>query len=334
MQPLIPPSLQGTFAVASYTEGLGNGIFYMNPRISYPVAKAGESQAAVTASPIVVLVYGFGGTQEDSFGAWVQILVSHGYTCIEFDPAIGPYGGGGMINDAIVPPFRAFGAQECLSLLEGENSRQGSPVLGTLDLDKTAVVGHSWGGCASLLAASAFKTVVALCPCNALPFNVDKFGVAVEAIRFPMIFGTYAGDDVPTLILAGEKDPIAIPSEAKMQYDTLPKTTTRALGIYTEGDHVFVLLREVQTSALQQQVATMTLQWLEKYLVGSGKPKPPFKQPSLYMTSWLYVSSPLTKQQQTAIIAVSCVVGGALLVAGLVALILFIRRKRRLQSLQ
>lgn len=326
--PLIPPSLNGGLSVSSYTSGLPtNGVFYMNPRISYPVS-------ATKLSPVIVLVYGFGGTQDGSFATWVQILVSHGYTTIEFDPAIGPFGGGGVINDAIIPPFRALGAQECLELLRSENSRADSPVAGTLDLTRAAVIGHSWGGCASLLAAGSsgvvggFKTVVALCPCNALPFDVKTLGVGVEAIRFPMIFGTYADVDVPALILAGAKDPIAIPSEAKMQYDTLPTTTPRALGLYADGEHVFPLLRELETSKLQQQVANMTLQWLGKYLIDDKKP---LVTPSLYMSSWIYVKSPLTKAQKAAVIAVSVSVGSALLIGMTVWLL---QKRRRLQSLQ
>src|SRR5690606_37891091 len=108
---------------------------YKQATIYYPANKA-EPFGAIAISP------GFTQGQED-MSWWGPRLASHGFAVLTLDTN----------ERRDYPHLRAAALVAALDVLEGENSRDGSPLKGKLDTDKLAIMGHSMGGGGTLLAA-------------------------------------------------------------------------------------------------------------------------------------------------------------------------------------
>jgi len=101
---------------------------------------------------------------------------------------------------------------------------QKSPVRTRVDASRLGVIGHSAGGAGALLAAlrrPSLKSAVGLAP-----------GSPVGNLNL-------AGDQVPTMFIAGQRDPVVTPAYLDKLYATLPAALKKAYVQITGVDHLF-----------------------------------------------------------------------------------------------
>lgn len=252
-------------SMLSYSHGLPEKEGYSDAEVFYPA-----SATAAGRLPIVACCYGFGGSKQTFAAEWTRFLTSWGFVVILFDPyfTIGGIGGGpGELNRLIAPPLRAFSINQALKTLKDENTRMDSPLRGLLEPGNCAVMGHSLGGCAALLAANVNQTiraVVALEPCNAIPINQKELPPNVPS--FPLIFGYYSTNKSPSLLVAGSADNVAQPEQIRLQYETIPDKTSKAYVEFKGATHA-----DAQPSSSNFETGRMALQWLMRYATGNAK---------------------------------------------------------------
>jgi dienelactone hydrolase len=227
----------GVYTVASITEsdGLRDGPDYSGATLYYPVD-------AIPPFASIAIVPGY-VSLESSIQDWGPFLASHGFVVMTigtnslFD---NPYNRRDALLDAIVT-------------IAEENTRAGSPLAGSIDIDRVAVGGWSMGGGGAQLAAAAdptLKAVVALCP---------------------WLDGQITSADldhaVPVLIFSGENDAIAPPAfHADIHYDYTPETTSKLL---FEIDNAGHSVANSPTGG-DDYVGKIALSWLKQYLVGDS----------------------------------------------------------------
>ena len=101
---------------------------------------------------------------------------------------------------------------------------QKSPVRGRVDGSRLGVIGHSAGGAGALLAAlrrPSLKSAVGLAP-----------GSPVGNLNL-------ASDQVPTMFIAGQRDPVVTPAYLEKLWATLPAALKKAYVQITGVDHLF-----------------------------------------------------------------------------------------------
>ncbi|MFB9683900.1 dienelactone hydrolase family protein [Amycolatopsis plumensis] len=101
---------------------------------------------------------------------------------------------------------------------------QKSPVRTRVDASRLGVIGHSAGGAGALLAAlrrPSLKSAVGLAP-----------GSPVGTLDL-------AGDQVPTMFIAGQRDPVVTPAYLEKLWATLPAALKKAYVQITGVDHLF-----------------------------------------------------------------------------------------------
>ncbi|MCW8194117.1 hypothetical protein F6455_04880 [Proteobacteria bacterium 005FR1] len=230
---------KGVYQVERYTD-LPDVPEYAEATVWYPANKQ-QPFGAVAISP------GYTETQ-DAISWWGPFLASHGYATLIFNTN-GP-------KD--FPDLRAKGLMAALDILTGENSRSGSPLEGKLATDKLAVMGHSMGGGAALIAAHGHSDKIRA----AIPFtpwqpNADFSGVTI-----------------PTLIIAGEGDNIAKAAEhSRLHYDAIPETTIKGYLEFTGGNH-FIGNNQRSNLEVHPQIGRYALAWLKLYVDGDDRYRP------------------------------------------------------------
>ena len=101
---------------------------------------------------------------------------------------------------------------------------QKSPVRTRVDASRLGVIGHSAGGAGALLAAlrrPSLKSAVGLAP-----------GTPVGDLNL-------ASDQVPTMFIAGQRDPVVTPAYLEKLWVTLPAALKKAYVQITGVDHLF-----------------------------------------------------------------------------------------------
>ncbi|GHG51436.1 MULTISPECIES: dienelactone hydrolase family protein [Amycolatopsis] len=101
---------------------------------------------------------------------------------------------------------------------------QKSPVRTRVDASRLGVIGHSAGGAGALLAAlrrPSLKSAVGLAPGSPVG-NIDL-----------------VGDQVPTMFIAGQRDPVVTPAYLEKLWATLPAALKKAYVQITGVDHLF-----------------------------------------------------------------------------------------------
>ncbi|WP_240521561.1 dienelactone hydrolase family protein [Amycolatopsis vastitatis] len=101
---------------------------------------------------------------------------------------------------------------------------QKSPVRTRVDASRLGVIGHSAGGAGALLAAlrrPSLKSAVGLAPGSPVG-NLDL-----------------SGDQVPTMFIAGQRDPVVTPAYLDKLWATLPAALKKAYVQITGVDHLF-----------------------------------------------------------------------------------------------
>jgi pimeloyl-ACP methyl ester carboxylesterase len=195
----------GPYEVATLdeTDGIRNGPDYAGATIYYPVN-------ATPPFASVALVTGFLSSPED-IEEWGPFYASHGIIAINI----------GTNSGLDLPPIRAAALLDALETLRQENTRNQSPLEGSIDIDKFAVSGWSMGGGGAQIAATldpSIKAVVALCPW--------------------LGSGTQLDHESPVLIFSGQDDVVAPPNlHANVHYENTPLTTQKVLFEIENGSH-------------------------------------------------------------------------------------------------
>lgn len=223
----------GPYEVATLTEaaGIRNGPGYAGATIYYPTT-------GTPPYPSIAIVPGF-VSAPSSVEEWGPFYASHGIVAIII-------GTNSLFDD---PELRATGLLDALETIKQENVREGSPLLGALDLDKLAVSGWSMGGGGAQRAAvrdSTISAVVALCP----------------YLESPML-----NHKVPVLIFSGQLDAVAPPAtNADLHYSSTPSTTSKVLYEIALGDHSVANTPTGGDGA----VGKVALSWLQRYFYGDN----------------------------------------------------------------
>jgi triacylglycerol lipase len=233
-------SKQGTCTVKSYTAGIPAGQDYVNPTMYYPTDCPPPFAG-------VVVIPGFTEAQ-NAINQWGTFLASHGFAVMMVDTAAG-----GVANTGVQPPARATGLMQAVPNLKAENTRSGSPLMGKLNPDLIAIMGHSMGGGGTMLAANThpeLKAAIGLCPWNP--------GV------------TYPQNKVPSLFFDGTADILVSPAAATAEYQSIPTTTKKVYCEFNGGSH-FVANTPLGAAASDKIVARIGLSWLKVNVLGDTR---------------------------------------------------------------
>ncbi len=193
---------------------------------------------------LIVFVPGFRATQ-DVYDWWGPALASFGYAV--------------MIIDTNTPTdsqaARKAAAIAAVAFLKAENSKQGSPLMGKLDLNKVALMGHSMGGGAVLQAALEMdRDVSAVIPLSLYCCEPGE-----------TFAGSFSALSVPSLLFASSEDSIAPPAQhAKLLYESIPSGTPKTYVEFATGDHMIAANGGPDLATLGR----LSLAWLKIHLEG------------------------------------------------------------------
>ena len=224
----------GIYSVATLTEsnGLRNGPDYAGATLYYPTD-------ATPPFASIAMVPGFISFQS-SIQDWGPFLASHGIVTMTI-------GTNSLFDD---PYDRRDALLDAIVTITEENTRSGSPLFGSLDLDRIAVGGWSMGGGGAQLAATAdptLKAVVALCPW------LDGQTTAAD-LDHP----------VPLLIFSAEDDVTAPPAaHANIHYNLTPGTTSKLIFEIENAGHS----EGNSPTGGQGYVGKIGLSWLKQFLL-------------------------------------------------------------------
>ena len=153
-------------------------------------------------------------------------------------------------GDLLAKFFR--GVHACIgAMLQAENTRSASPLLGKLDPSRAGLMGHSMGGGGVLivLARSGLKY---------------QAGVAMEPWEQP----NFTRIASPTLILAGEYDLVASPNDKAWPfYQQIPASVPKGYAEFAGADHDGPVDPGPQGDPHEQQLhAQWTIAWFKLQL--------------------------------------------------------------------
>ncbi|MDA9611913.1 hypothetical protein N9S63_01345 [OM182 bacterium] len=200
------------FEVRIYEPMVGSNAF-SGAKIFYPLTLSFDAPTGA-----VIFVPGFRASAS-SYEWWGPALASLGYvvTILETN------------NPTDSLSLRAEALVSAVDFMKSENARIDGPLAGKIDTSRVAIMGHSMGGGASLVAAQTLGSAVqAVIP---LSLYCCEIGESFEASQ--------PGVQTPALIIASATDSIAPPKDhAKLLYDALegPKIYME----FSEGDHNIV----------------------------------------------------------------------------------------------
>ncbi len=193
----------GPYQVAYYSN-LPDVPEYGDATLYFPANK-GETFGGVAIAP------GFTELQEN-ISWWGQHLASHGFAVLTLDTN----------SPRDNPALRAEALMAAVEIIRGENSRDGSPLRGKIDVARMAIMGHSMGGGGTLLAANAHSDQLKA----AIPFTPWLPDADFSAVA------------VPTLVIAGEIDTIAAAADhAWPHFQTLPDNIPKMYLEIKGGNH-------------------------------------------------------------------------------------------------
>jgi dienelactone hydrolase len=217
----------GPFTVATLnvpaTAGFGGGTVF------YP---SGTTQrfAAVSIFP------GFFGSST-SFTGWGQKLASNGFVTIIANSS----------NGFLFPDQRSTEQLQALDWLRAQDAVATSPLYGRVDTARSAVIGHSMGGGASLISTTKsrpdLKAAIPLAPWN-------------TGTDFPT-------NSTPTLIWACQADGVApVAQHASPMYEGIPAVTTKQYISVAGADHFCAN----NTATAGGIVGAYSLAWLKRFV--------------------------------------------------------------------
>lgn len=224
----------GPYKVATIASGFRNGPEFGGATIHYPVD-------AEPPFAMIVFCPGWLGTQA-SDAAWAPFMASHGIVFMNIDT--------NTTGDSVVQ--RKEAEWDALQSLKAEQTREGSPLQGKLDLDRVSLMGWSMGGGGAWLNGKEhpeLKALITLAGHNATA------GGASSA----------RGITVPTLMLAGTADTAVLGlGMSQPTYEVIPDTTPKML-YEVEGASHFDFNNPAYMSGIPARYA---LSWQKVYLEG------------------------------------------------------------------
>ena len=227
----------GPYSVSLLIEGVDdirNGPDYDGATIYYP-------SNGVPPYVGIAIIPGYCGVETD-IENWGPFYASHGIIAITL----------GTNNPcADWPAVRAVALLDAIETIKSENTREGSPLNGRVDVNSFAVSGWSMGGGGAELAASidpSLKAVVGLCPW------LDLNGFETSDLIH----------DVPVLIFTGQNDDIAGSAEyGYMHYTNTPNSTDK---LYFEIENEGHEAANAPNMA-GGETGVYALSWLKTYLL-------------------------------------------------------------------
>ena len=227
-------SKAGPYKVATIASGFRNGPEFANATIHYPVD-------AEPPFAMIVFCPGFLGTQA-SDAAWAPFMASHGIVFMNIDT--------NTTSDSVMQ--RKEAEWDALESLKGEQTREGSPLKGKLDLGRVSLMGWSMGGGGAWLNGKAhpeLKSLITLAGHNSTAGGAN-------AAR---------GITVPTLMLAGTADTAILGlGMSQPMYEVIPESTPKML-YEVEGASHFDFNNPAYMDGVPARYA---LSWEKVYLEG------------------------------------------------------------------
>jgi len=222
----------GKFTVKTYTSGYPDAPEYADSTMHYPEGLDGPL-------PAMAIVPGFLSAQS-TIQKWGPFLASHGIIVLTI----------GTNSTADQPDARATALWGAIGTIKGENTREGSPIKGKVDVERLGIGGWSMGGGGTLIGITAhpeLKAAMALCPWSP--------GVTFPKVTTPIIFLAAKNDQ----LAAGQSQPF---------YDSIPETTPKMLWERSNADH---FANDPDNNMGAQ--GRYGLSWLKVYLEGDARYK-------------------------------------------------------------
>ncbi|WP_436775815.1 alpha/beta hydrolase family protein [Yinghuangia sp. YIM S09857] len=213
---------------------------------AYETTVAGDpatvyAPATGTALPVALLLQGanVGRTQ---YASYARAVASHGFVVVVPDHQRVIFGTPGLY------PVQEQAART-VAWAQAENTAAASPVLGRVDTGSLVLIGHSFGGAASLYAVQG--------PCQ-VPFCVPPGEARPAELKAAVVYGTNTADPagggaapidtggIPVAFIQGGRDGLASPSQAEATYDAL---ATGPASLITVPDANHYGLTDVQNPA-------------------------------------------------------------------------------------
>jgi dienelactone hydrolase len=226
---------QGPYMVQSYTSGYRDGPQFADATIFYPTGDA------VPPFALVAVVPGY-MTPQSGIRSWGPKLASHGFVTITI----------GTNTTSVSNTERGAALMDALETLKGENTRQGSPLLGKLNTTALAVMGHSLGGGGTLVAAQNNPTMV-------------KAAVPLQACA-P---GGFSGNRITaaTLVITSSGDATCSPDTNRTYYTGIPSTTKKAYFRENGGRHGST----IGPTGVNGMVGAYAVAWYKAFLEGDTR---------------------------------------------------------------
>jgi dienelactone hydrolase len=224
----------GPYKVGMYTDGIKDGQQFLAATIYYPM-DADPPFAGVVICP------GFTALQ-DSVAPWGPLLASNGIVLMTIDT--------NTTGDSV--DIRQGALMDALDSLKAEQTRQGSPLMGKLDMNRFGVAGWSMGGGGTWLNA------------NTHPELKSAMSLAGHIATQIGGAGQFTKVTVPTLMLAGSADTAILGlGMSQPVYEAIPETTPKMLYEVDGASHF-----DIQPTVGGGLFGLYGLSWHKVYLEG------------------------------------------------------------------
>jgi dienelactone hydrolase len=227
----------GQYKVEKYSDGVRNGPEYGGATIFYPT----DAEAPFG---MIVFCPGFLGTQA-SDAKWGPFFASHGIVFMNIDT--------NAPSDSVLARQKA--EMDALESLKAEQTREGSPLKGKLDLNRVSLMGWSMGSGGALLNGKKHPEIKAIVGLT----NHSATAGGAEPTR---------GLTVPTLLLAGTGDTATLGlAMSQPVYEVIPDTTPKLLYEVVGATHFDFN----DPAFLDGAPARFALSWEKVYLEGDTR---------------------------------------------------------------
>jgi hypothetical protein len=221
------PGLTGPYKVQSYLPS-GSNRDYKSVIIYYPADAMSESL------PVTTLSGGFTNTKEDM--SWLgQHLASHGFVVAVFTPT-NPY--------ALDARVWSVGHQASIETVLMESDKDGTPIAGRVDPDRLGLMGFSYGGAGTVLAANEMGSQVR------------------SAVTFCAFNPKTSTNPIPMLFVTGTKDTVASPNRVLSAFRKFETSMPKAFAKFNKMAHGDI----TNGGRYHENIARYTTAWSQVFL--------------------------------------------------------------------